>query len=168
MEFRNRWVLGGSYHNDYKLFEKGFHNDTRNVYFGYNTREYNSWDVAYNVGRNFDSDFRFFNFRMRQKLTRSLAVEYRFQRVWLVPDPDLRASTINIFRALQYFTRDLFLKVFYQTNSVIDRRNLETVFVWRYKPPFGALQFAFQRGRAPFGARSEQRNTYFVKLSYVL
>lgn len=51
---------------------------------------------------------------------------------------------------------------------MIDRRNLEAVFVWRYKPPFGLVQFAFQRGRAAFGERSEQGNTYFIKLAYVL
>jgi hypothetical protein len=46
-------------------------------------------------------------------------------------------------------------------------RNVEAVFVWRYKPPFGALQFAYQRGRAELGQRSQQGNTYFVKLSHV-
>ena len=87
---------------------------------------------------------------------------------WFDPDPDKRATTIHVVNALQNFTRDLFLKVFFQTNAVIDCKHLEIVFVWRYKPPFGSLQFAFQRGRADFGQMSNQGNTYFVKLTYVL
>jgi len=75
---------------------------------------------------------------------------------------------INIFRVRHNFSRDLFLRLFFQTNSVIDRRNTEIVFVWRYKPPFGLVQFAYQQGRSAFGGRSEQGNTYFVKLAYVL
>lgn len=92
----------------------------------------------------------------------------QLSRVWLDPDPDNRATLINVLRVQQNFTRDLYLKVFYQTNSVIDRRNLELVFVWRHKPPFGQIQFAFQRGRAEFGERSRQGNTFFVKMSHVL
>lgn len=167
-ELRNRWVVGGGFRNDYKLFEKGFHNDYGHVFFGYNTREFNSFDVAYQKGRNFDSDFQFVNLRCSRKLTQKLGIEYRLRRVWLDPDPEQRATTIHVVNALQNFTRDLFLKVFFQTNSVIDRKHLEVVFVWRYKPPFGSLQFAFQRGRAEFGQASTQGNTYFVKFAYVL
>jgi hypothetical protein len=50
---------------------------------------------------------------------------------------------------------------------VIDRKNLQAVFVWRYKPPFGTVQVAFQRGTAGFGERSEQGNTLFLKLTTV-
>jgi len=41
------------------------------------------------------------------------------------------------------------------------------VFVWRYRPPFGTVQIAYERGTAAFGERSEQGNTLFLKLSYV-
>ncbi len=166
-EMRNRWVIGGGLRNDYKLFEKGFHNDNGHAWFGYNTREFNSFDVAYQRGKNFDSDFQLVSFRAGYKLTEGLGVEYRIRRLWLVPDPANRATTIHVFNALQNFTRDLYVKVFFQTNSVIDRKQFEVTFVWRYKPPFGSLQFAFQRGRAQFGEVSEQGNTFFTKLAYV-
>jgi len=168
LEFRDRWVAGGGYNNDFKRFEKGFHNDFAHVWFGYNTREFNSFDVAYQKGRSFDSDFTFANFRISRKLTRDLAVEYRLRRVWLTPDPERKAALISVLRVQHNFTRDLFLRVFFQTNSAIDRKNLEAVFVWRHKPPFGSIQFAFQRGRAAFGQPSEQGNTFFVKISHVL
>ena len=45
---------------------------------------------------------------------------------------------------------------------------MQAVFVYRYLPPFGTLQVAFQRGTAEFGERSSQGNTLFVKLTTVL
>lgn len=167
VEFRNRWSLEAEHKNDFKLFEKGFHNDTAQVQLGYNTREFQSWAMGYEAGRNFDSDLKALRAQWRRKLTPGLAVEYEVSRVWLEPDPERQATLINAFRVRHNFTRDLFLRAFYQTNSVIDRKNLEAVFVWRYKPPFGSIQFAFQRGRAAFGQRSEQANTYFLKIAHV-
>lgn len=52
-----------------------------------------------------------------------------------------------------------------QTNSAIDRRKL--TFVYRYQPPFGTLQLAYQRGTAEFSQVSDQGNTLFVKLATV-
>ena len=45
---------------------------------------------------------------------------------------------------------------------------MQAVFVYRYRPPFGTLQVACQRGTAEFGQRSEQGHTLFVKLTTVL
>jgi hypothetical protein len=73
-----------------------------------------------------------------------------------------------VLRGIYNFDPDLFIKVFFQTNSAIDRKNVQTVFVWRYKPPFGTVQLAYERGTAAFGERSEQGNTFFVKFSYVI
>ena len=167
VELRNRWAFSATHRNEFRLFEKGFHNDCASFNVGYNTREFQSWVVEYEQGRSFDSDLRTVGARVRRKLTPQLSVDYQLSRVWLDPDPEQKATLINILRVRQNFTRDLYLKAFFQTNSVIDRRNIEIVFVWRHKPPFGSLQFAFQRGRAAFGERSEQGNTFFVKLAHV-
>ena len=56
---------------------------------------------------------------------------------------------------------------FFQTNSAIERNNVQAVFVWRYLPPFGTFQIAYQRGTAGFGERSTQGNTLFVKTTTV-
>lgn len=167
VELRNRWFFSGTYTNQYRLFEKGFHNDSGEIQVGYNTRAFQSWRLTYQQGRSFDSDLRAVGAQFRHKITPQLSLEYQLSRVWLDPDPDDQATLINVLRVQQNFNRDLFLRVFFQTNSVIDRRNLEIVFVWRHKPPFGSVQFAFQRGRAEFGERSDQQNTFFVKLAHV-
>lgn len=167
VELRNRWFFSGTYTNQYRLFEKGFHNDSGEIQVGYNTRTFQSWRMTYQQGRSFDSDLRAVGAQFRRKITPQLSLEYQLSRVWLDPDPDDQATLINVLRVQQNFNRDLFLRVFFQTNSVIDRRNLEIVFVWRHKPPFGSVQFAFQRGRASFGERSDQQNTFFIKLAHV-
>ncbi len=43
----------------------------------------------------------------------------------------------------------------------------QAAFVYRYRPPFGAIQLAYQRGTAAFGERSDQGDTLFIKLTGV-
>jgi len=77
------------------------------------------------------------------------------------------STWIQVVRINQAFTPDLYFRLFGQTNSAIDRRNVQALLVWRYRPPFGTIQLAYQRGTAAFGARSEQGNTLFVKATAV-
>ena len=93
---------------------------------------------------------------------------HQLSRLWLDPDPENESTYIHVLRAVQNFTPDLFIRVFFRTNSAIDRKNVQAVFVWRYKPPFGTIQLAYERGTAAFGERSQQGNTFFVKFSYVI
>jgi len=96
-------------------------------------------------------------------VTPQLSAEYSLERLVQAPDPDHEGTRIHVIRANQFFTKDLYLRLFFQTNSAIDRRNLQAVFVYRYLPPFGTIQVAYQRGTAAFGERSDQGNTRFLK-----
>ena len=78
-----------------------------------------------------------------------------------------QGTWIHVLRADQFFTKDLFLRLFFQTNSAIDRKNTQVVFVYRYLPPFGTIQVAYQRGTAAFGQRSTQGDTLFLKATTV-
>lgn len=135
---------------------------------GYNTRSYESVSGGYTFGRNFDADFQLWTGAATYTLTEELSAEYELQRLDLDPDPRDESTWIHVIRANQFFTPGLFVRVFFQTNSAIDRRNVQAVFVYRYLPPFGTVQVAYQRGTAEFGERSEQGNTLFVKLTTVL
>lgn len=70
-------------------------------------------------------------------------------------------------RWVYYFTNDLFVKLFAQTNSAIDKDNIQLLGVWRMRPPFGSLQVAYQRGTSALGEESTQGNTLFAKLAWV-
>jgi hypothetical protein len=123
--------------------------------------------VGFQFGRNFDSDFRLWTAAAGYKVSDGLSVEYELQRLTLDPDPNMSSTWIHVVRANHFFTKDLFLRAFFQTNSAIDRRNVQAVFVYRYKPPFGTIQLAYQRGTAEFGQASGQGNTLFLKGTWV-
>jgi hypothetical protein len=166
-DLRNRWSAEASCVGEFKRFEKDFHNHQLGMEIGYNTREYQSVTAGLTFGRNFDSDFKLWTATARYKVTDALSAEYELQRLTLDPDPEHESTWIHVVRASQFFTKDLFLRVFFQTNTAIDRSNVQAVFVYRYRPPFGTLQLAYQRGTAEFGQRSEQGNTLFLKVTAV-
>ncbi len=167
VQFRNRWSTAFEYTEEFKLYEKKFRNRQAGFEVGYNTREYQSVSVGYQFGRNFDSDFQLYTATARYKVTAALSAEYELQRLYLTPDPQNETTWIHVVRANQFFTKDLFVRLFFQTNSAIDRNNVQAVFVWRYRPPFGTFQLAYQRGTAAFGQRSGQGNTLFLKATTV-
>jgi len=167
VEFRNRMNTSFSWAEEMIEFEKPFRNRQVTLDVGYNTREYQSVTTGLEFGRNFDSDYLLWTGSARYKVTQALSAEYSLERLELDPDPRDQSTWIHVIRANQSFTKDLFLKVFFQTNSAIERNNVQAVFVWRYLPPFGTFQVAYQRGTAGFGERSTQGNTLFVKTTTV-
>ena len=166
-EFRNRLSAELSWIEEFKRFEKDFRNREAGIELGYNTREYQSVKTGVKVGRNFDADFVLWTASARYKVTPDLSAEYSLERLELNPDPRRQSTWIHVLRADQFFTKDLFLRLFFQTNSAIDRNNLQALFVYRYLPPFGTIQVAYQRGTAAFGQRSTQGNTLFLKATTV-
>jgi hypothetical protein len=152
---------------EFKRFEKDFRTDQIGFQIGYNTRAYESVSAGFDFGRNFDSDFRLWSATARHKVTPQLSAEYSLQRLELDPDPEEQSTWIHVVRANQFFTKDLFLRLLFQTNSVIDRNNVQAVFVYRYRPPFGTIQAAYQRGTAAFGQRSTQGHTLFLKATTI-
>ena len=167
VEFRNRMNTQVFWAEEFKLFEKEFRNRQAGVEVGYNTREYQSVTTGLEFGRNFDSDYVLWTGSARYKVTAELSAEYSLERLELDPDPQGQSTWIHVIRANQAFTKDLFLRLFLQTNSAIERNNVQAVFVYRYLPPFGTLQLAYQRGTAAFGQRSTQGNTIFLKATTV-
>ncbi len=166
-DWRNRWSTSVHYTEEFKLFEKEFRNRQVGLSLGYNTREYQSLSVGYEFGRNFDSDFSLWTASLKRKLTDTLSAEYELQRLTLTPDPEAEGTWIHVIRGSQFFTNNLFLRVFYQINSAIDRHNVQATFVYRYLPPFGTVQVVYQRGTADLGQRSNQGHTVFMKATTV-
>ena len=167
VEFRNRLSTKVSWVEEFKRFEKDFRNRQVGFDLGYNTREYQSVSTGLEFGRNFDSDYLLLTASARYKVTPELSAEYPLERLGLDPDPQRQSTWIHVVRANQFFTKDLFLRLFFQTNSAIDRNNVQAVFVYRYLPPFGTIKVAYQRGTAAFGERSTQGNTLFLKATTV-
>ena len=167
VELTNLWSVDVDYGEEYIAFEKPFQNRAFGLAAGYNRRQYQSFSFGVETGRNFDADFVVVEASARRKLPDALSMEYSLERFVLDPDPEQDSTWIHVLRADHFFTKDLFLRVFYQVNTRIERHNLQSVFVYRYLPPFGTLQLVYQKGTAEFGAPSEQGHTLFVKATAV-
>ncbi|UCC71387.1 MAG: carbohydrate binding family 9 domain-containing protein [Gemmatimonadota bacterium] len=167
IQLRSLWSLELEYQEEFKRFEKKYRNRHVGLELGYNTRQFQSVRAGIRAGRNFDADFQLWTATAAIKPTAQLSLEYELERLVLHPDPEDESTWIHVIRADQFFTPDLYLKVFFQTNSKNDRENIQAVFVYRYRPPFGTLQLAYQRGTAEFDEPSQQGNTFFFKVTAV-
>ena len=92
---------------------------------------------------------------------------YDLTNLELEPDPDNESTLIHVFETLYSFNPDPFVKLFVQTNSAIGKENIQLLGVWRFEPPFGSLQIAYQRGTSNQGQQSQQGDSIFTKLSWV-
>ena len=96
-----------------------------------------------------------------------LRMGYEVIRLELDPDPESDTTWIHVLEGEYYFTPDNFIRLFAQSNSAIDKENVQAVWVWRYRPPFGSLQVAYQTGTSEQGEVSDQGDTLFAKLAWV-
>jgi hypothetical protein len=167
IELKNKFSVTLEHHEEFKLYEKKFRNRQSEIDIGYNTREWQHASVAYSFGRNFDSDFQLWEGNVNFKLTQDLSVSYGLERVLFDPDPENESTWIHVVRATNYFTNDLFIKLFYQLNTVIDKSNVQALFVYRFQPPFGSIQVAYQKGTGRFGEKGTQGHTLFIKFAYM-
>jgi len=171
-DLKNKFSLDIEHHQEYKaqddeFFEKDFRNYETEIELGYNTREWQNARISYGFGRNFDSDFQLVEGGLNYKITQDFSFQYSLTRVIFDPDPEEETTWIHVIRATNYFTNDLFVKVFYQINSSIDKKNIQVLFVYRFQPPFGSIQLAYQKGTATFGERGTQGHTLFLKVAYM-
>jgi hypothetical protein len=166
-DLKNKLSVTVEHHEEFKLFEKKFRNRQSELELGYNTREWQSASLAYSFGRNFDRDFHLIEGGANFKLTEDLSVSYGLERVMFDPDFENESTWIHVIRATNYFTNDLFFKLFYQVNSSIDKQNVQILFVYRFQPPFGSIQLAYQKGTGEFGEKGAQGHTLFLKFAYM-
>lgn len=161
------WFVLLSHTDEFKRFERDFDNRITTFEVGYDSRRGNVGTLAYAEGRNFDRDLRLLSGSLTVKLSDRWSLSYQGTDARFCPDGEGETTTIHVLRSDYYFTNDLFLKLFFQTNTAIDKDNVQALVVWRFKPPFGALQVAYQRGTSVSGTASTQDDTFFTKLSWV-
>lgn len=167
LDLANKFSCELNFTKEYKLYEKEFCNHQLGAAIGYNTREWQSARIAYEFGRNFDLNFKLVEASFNLKVTEDLSLQYALTRLTYNPDPNGESTWIHVLRATQYFTKDLFFKLFFQSHKAIDKQNIQALFVYRFLPPFGFIQAAYQKGTAGFGKTSEQGHTLFIKLAVV-
>jgi len=171
-DLKNKLSFAAEHHQEFKgqddeFFEKDFRNHETGFTLGYNTREWQHASLSYGFGRNFDLDFQLVKGRLNYKITQDFSFQYSLTRLMFEPDPEEESTWIHVLRATYYFTNDLFIKIFYQENTSIDKQNIQVLFVYRFQPPFGLIQLAYQKGTARFGEAGTQGHTLFLKIAYM-
>ena len=161
------WQFELSFMDEFELFEKEFRNSLTSFQFGYDNRQGRSVFLEVGSGTNYDSDLMLATLEAEFRISSAWGFQYEVTWLELDPDPEMESTWIHVLRTSYYFTNDLFVSLFVQTNSVISKENVQLLGVWRFKPPFGSLQLAYQRGTSEFGEPSEQGDTIFTKLSWV-
>lgn len=165
--FRRGFEIDLDILDEYQVFEKGYRNNRVQLETGWDSRDGRSVFVFAGAGENFDSDLRLYGAEVAWAFGDRFRLEYSATRLELDPDPEHETTWIHVFNGVYNFTPDNFVKLFLQTNSAVDKVNIQAVWVWRFNPPFGSLQIAYQRGTSEIGEASDQGDTLFTKLSWV-
>jgi len=167
IDFTSRWKLRLAYEDEFQRFEQDFHNQVATLELGYDNREGRAVEIGVSQGKNFGDDLWLYEGELTFKISDAWNLGYEVTYLDLEPDLAGRSTWIHVFRTTYYFTTDLYTKLFLQTNTAIDKENIQLLTVWRILPPFGSLQVAYQRGTSTQGVESTQGNTLFLKLAWV-
>jgi hypothetical protein len=167
IDFTSRWNLRLSHEDSFERFEEDFYNEITELGFGYDNREGRAFEIGVAQGQNFGDDLWLYDGELTLKISDAWNLGYEATYLDLEPDLLGRSTWIHVFRTTYYFTNDLYTKLFAQTNSAVDKENIQLLTVWRISPPFGSLQVAYQRGTSDLGEESTQGNTLFFKLAWV-
>ena len=159
-EIENNW--------GYKLFEKDFYNNSTEFKLGYNTDEWESVELSYTQGKNFDLDFRLYELELNYSPLRNLTFQYSIEKVEFFPDPEKESTIINVLTLDYRFTPDLWIRIFAQNNSDAERIYFYGLFGWRIIPPFSALYFIYTYDDFKYGLPKihSKNKILFLKLSY--
>ncbi len=136
---KNKFSLDLSYNNEYKLLDKEYYNNFFKTTIGYNTDESAFIEAAYMNGRNFDRDFYLIQARAKALVFKKLNLSYELNILNYKPNENNKSATINVIGADYFFNKDLWIRIFTQNNSAVNKYYFYGVFGWRFKPPFGAV-----------------------------
>ncbi|RKY89704.1 hypothetical protein DRQ09_00910 [candidate division KSB1 bacterium] len=167
--FVNKLSIETMYDYEFKLFEKRFFNNKKSIKIGYNTEEWTSKEIEFQWGKNFDRDYKLYSASAKFKPSRKLSIEYSLKRLIFNPDPNNNTTFINILICNYQFNPDLFIRLFVQNNSSIDRYYIYSIFGYRFRPPYSAIYVVFTNDRfCSLHKTIETNRILFLKFSYSL
>jgi hypothetical protein len=162
---QNRFEISIVHTQEFKLFEKEYRNHRTKFFLGFDTREWTLFNVSATVGENYDKGFMLIEFNKRHTIGQKFSFEYAFQFLDYF-QAAAEQYQLQVFRAEYEFTKNLQLKTFFQWNSQIDKLNLQVFMFYKFRPPYGMLQFGYQRGDPRYGIIGNAEDIFFIKMSY--
>jgi len=179
INFIKKWSYTLEYIDEYKRYEKDFRNHQINNNIRYDNKQGLILNTSYRFGNNYDSEFEILSGSVQINLMDGLNFEYQFDKTWFHQDMKADNNWIHYLRTSYYFNNDLYLKLFYQTKYSLEdkfrvsdfdleRKTIQLAFVWRFLPPFGAIQIVYQEGCSRISETENTSTSVFTKLSWVL
>lgn len=181
--FLKMYELELEYQADYKAeyapyFEKDFNNHEWGVTLEFDNNKGFSAALEYERGRNYDADLEVVAGKIGVKVLEGWDVSYSAEKTWLDPPEPGENSWIHYIRSSYYVNNDLFMKLFYQTKYGVqgywrdldfdlERKTFQLVLVWRFLPPFGSLQLAYQEGTTRHTDVVAAGRSFYSKFSWV-
>ncbi len=144
-----------------------FRNDRTRFSSSFYGGEWQQFGLFITLGRNYGSQFQMFGISKKLKVTENLFSEYDFYRIRYLYDSLYNSTFIHVLKLTIQMSENLSWKVFYQSNTDINKSNFHVVCAYAFKPPFGTIQLIYQKGTAEFGVKGTQGHTLFLKLGYM-
>ena len=172
--FRNGWEVALQYIDEFQLFEKEFQNDRTVLTVKWDGRDGRVVSAYAGDGYNFDNDLTLYGATVEWPFGDRWRFSYDLTRLELEPDLENESTTIQVLEVLYSFNPDLYLKLFVQTNTAIDKENVQAQWVWRFKPPFGAVYLILSSDQydeydmIPSQTNEINSNIIFLKATYPL
>ncbi len=174
MYSKNKISLDLAYNNEYKNQYRDQMDDFYNHFYraelGYNTDEATFGKLGYTVGHNFGKDFQLWTAETKLRVFQKLNLTYELNIIKFDPDPENKSTVINVLGADYFFHKDLWIRVFTQNNSAINKYYFYGLFGWRFKPPFGAVYLIYSSDKydvyLPTDTDIIQSKLLFLKLTY--
>jgi len=159
--------------------EKYFRNRLITNRINYDSKKGVQFSLSHGTGKNFNRDIDKITGGIDVKVIKGWNMEYQLTKHWFKPDVKDESNWIHYIRTSYYLNKDIFFKLFYQTKHRFDgrystdnfdllRKTFQVVCVWRFLPPFGSIQFAYQEGTTRFTETDSKGRSFFTKLSWVL
>ena len=164
----NKFSFEYDYNNEYKLFDESYYNHQHILGIGYNTEEWSQISMDYSFGRNFNRDFNRLKGRLALKLSDKIAVSYTADYIHLSPDTSNSSTLINVLNCQYNLTKDLWIELFGQSRSNIDKYYIYGKLGWRFKPPFGAVYLIYSHDQDILPDGIHDTDALFVKLTLPL
>ena len=149
-----------------KLHTKDFRNFQTRFNSSYYGGERMQFSLFLSFGRNYGSMFNMFGVSKKVEITRTIFSEYDFYRIRYLSESRYNSTYIHVVKLTIHMSENLFWKVFFQSNSGIDKSNFQVVGTYVFKPPFGSIQLIYQKGSPDFGVIGTPGQSIFLKFVY--
>ncbi len=150
------------------LYTRDFRNSQTKFTSSYYVNERQQFSLFIATGKNYGSRFTMFGISKKLTVTKRIFSEYDFYRIRYLDENFYNSTFIHVLKLTLNMSENITGTIFFQSNTGINKSNFQVVFAYAFKPPFGFLQFIYQKGNPAFGAVDNQGDAILLKVVYII